>query len=459
TLVYNLRFIDQNLISANLIMTNITVKIRSSTGSTFDIEIDPEALTVYELKELLVNSISATTPEGLRLVYSGRILKDPDNVSSYNVQDGHVIHVVKTASNQSQQSSVSSTQPTPATSQPASASAGAQQRSPLAGLGGLGGFGAGAGGGMPDPEMMRGLMESPMMQSMLNNPELMRSIMMSNPQIRAMVEQNPEIGHVINDPSFLRQSMQMMRNPELMREMQRNNDRALSNIEAIPGGFNHLRRMYSTLQDPLESAARPPSRESDEANQRLAERLNVQHIPENQINTQALPNPWASNTANRSTTQAPASEGTGSQAAANPFAALGGSGGGGMSPFLNFGAPATGNAQNNPTNNNNTSSNIPGNTPMWMNPELLQFSMRMQQMMQQQQQGGGQAGNTQAPPFFNPFGAPQASSTPSEPPEQRFASQITQLEEMGFSERDKNIRALLATGGNVQAAIEYLLTQ
>lgn len=37
--------------------------------------------------------------------------------------------------------------------------------------------------------------------------------------------------------------------------------------------------MYSTLQDPLESAARPPSRESDEANQRLAERLNVQHIP------------------------------------------------------------------------------------------------------------------------------------------------------------------------------------
>lgn len=65
-------------------MTNITVKIRSSTGSTFDLEIDPEALTVYELKELLVKSIPATTAEGLRLVYSGRILKDPDNVSSYS---------------------------------------------------------------------------------------------------------------------------------------------------------------------------------------------------------------------------------------------------------------------------------------------------------------------------------------------------------------------------------------
>lgn len=87
-----------------------------------------------------------------------------------DVLDGHVIHVVKTASNQSQQSATSTAQPTPATNQPAGASAGAQQRSPLAGLGGLGGLGAGAGGGMPDPEMMRGLMESPMMQSMLNNP-------------------------------------------------------------------------------------------------------------------------------------------------------------------------------------------------------------------------------------------------------------------------------------------------
>lgn len=29
--------------------------------------------------------------------------------------------------------------------------------------------------------------------------------------MRALVEQNPEIGHVINDPAFLRQSIEMMR--------------------------------------------------------------------------------------------------------------------------------------------------------------------------------------------------------------------------------------------------------
>lgn len=45
----------------------------------------------------------------------------------------------------------------------------------------------------------------------------------------------------------------------------------------------------------------------------------------------------------------------------------------------------------------------------------------------------------------------------SEPPEVRFQSQLQQLTEMGFYDTDANIRALLATGGNVNLAIERLL--
>lgn len=41
--------------------------------------------------------------------------------------------------------------------------------------------------------------------------DFVRSIIMSNPQMKALVEQNPELGHVISDPAFLRQSMEMMR--------------------------------------------------------------------------------------------------------------------------------------------------------------------------------------------------------------------------------------------------------
>lgn len=46
----------------------------------------------------------------------------------------------------------------------------------------------------------------------------------------------------------------------------------------------------------------------------------------------------------------------------------------------------------------------------------------------------------------------------SRPPEERFQVQLQQLNEMGFWDAAKNIRALTATGGNVNAAIELLFS-
>ena len=43
------------------------------------------------------------------------------------------------------------------------------------------------------------------------------------------------------------------------------------------------------------------------------------------------------------------------------------------------------------------------------------------------------------------------------PPEQLYASQLTQLTEMGFIDTQENIRALSAVGGNVHMAVERLL--
>lgn len=61
--------------------------------------------------------------------------------------------------------------------------------------------------------------------------------------------------------------------------------------------------------------------------------------------------------------------------------------------------------------------------------------------------------------FGGGFGSPpaQPAQQDTRPPEERFASQLTQLQEMGFVNGQANIRALLACGGNVQAAIEYIL--
>ena len=135
----------------------------------------------------------------------------------------------------------------------------------LGGLGGLGGNGGMFGAGLPgleqmqqqltqNPNMMREIMDLPVVQNLLNNPDVMRSMMMSNPQMRDLIDRNPELGHMLNDPAILRQTMEAARNPELMREMTRNTDRAMSNIESSPEGFNMLRRMYENVQEPLLNA-------------------------------------------------------------------------------------------------------------------------------------------------------------------------------------------------------------
>ena len=53
------------------------------------------------------------------------------------------------------------------------------------------------------------------------------------------------------------------------------------------------------------------------------------------------------------------------------------------------------------------------------------------------------------------FGAPAAVADP----ETAYASQLQQLQDMGFFDRQTNIQALQATGGNVNAAVDRLLSQ
>lgn len=86
----------------------------------------------------------------------------------------------------------------------------------------------------------------------------------------------------------------MARNPKLMKQALRNNDRALSNLEMIPGGFNHLRRMYRSVQEPMEASRSAPQPSTDDLNERFAAQLNADTSPNaGALNTTALPNPWA----------------------------------------------------------------------------------------------------------------------------------------------------------------------
>lgn len=52
-----------------------------------------------------------------------------------------------------------------------------------------------------------------------------------------LMERNPEINHMLNNPDILRQTMEIARNPAMLQELMRNQDRAMSNLESIPGKF------------------------------------------------------------------------------------------------------------------------------------------------------------------------------------------------------------------------------
>lgn len=188
--------------------------------------------------------------------------------------------------------------------------------SPFPGLGlnGMGGTGGLFGAGLPDfeqvqqqltqsPSVMRDIMNTPAVQNLMNNPDIMRNLIMNNPQMREIIDRNPELAHVLNDPGTLRQTLEAARNPELMREMMRNTDRAMSNIEATPEGFNMLRRMYENVQEPFMNATTMAGNAGSDGSNPFASLLGAQGGSQTRSdsmngspapNTNPLPNPWSS---------------------------------------------------------------------------------------------------------------------------------------------------------------------
>ena len=69
--------------------------------------------------------------------------------------------------------------------------------------------------------------------------------------------------------------------------------------------------------------------------------------------------------------------------------------------------------------------------------------------------GMGGMGGGGANPFAAMMGAPGGAT---QPPEERFRVQLDKLRDMGFTDQQANIAALQATSGNLDAAIDRLLS-
>lgn len=187
------------------------------------------------------------------------------------------------------------------------------------------------------------------------------------------MESNPELRNALQDPEFMRRSMEMMRDPSAMQNAMRNQDLAMSQIENMPGGYSALRRMYEDVQEPMMDAMAGGTEGSGPGTS--GGTANPANGTAGATN-QAMPNPWGA------PAPAPAANtgfpgGAGASANSNPFASMMASMGN-----MNAGAPPTAGAgaAANPWANPAMGSNVPNiesTIQMMENPMMQQMMQNM----------------------------------------------------------------------------------
>jgi ubiquilin len=302
------------------------------------------------------------------------------------------------------------------------------------GLGG--GFGSTLGplaGGVPPGDMIQ-MMQNPamrcMLQSVLSNPAMLDMIANQNPQMREVLDSNPAARSVLSNPAFM----------ERMPEVRSPADKCMRMVpNSFPlGGFFYWHCLYLAGLDP-----RLRQCSSHSLHAALCRLCGTQPVRAGAvILLQCLK--WCVVVQMMQAMQAlhgggPAAPGTGRAEAPDISALMGLLGAAGA------GAGATG--QND------------GAPP----PDMTALMAML---------GAGGAGAREAGGPGGPAGPDMAAMMsmlgsggaggvlaipPVTNPEEAYASQLRQLTEMGFFDQSENIRALQATGGNVNAAVERLL--
>lgn len=424
----------------------VTFKVKTSADGNHTITM-AESATVLDLKTKLAGEDFENIPvERQRLIYSGRVMKNDDTLATYKIKPNNTIHMVKSAASNPGQPASSSAQTAPQ-AVPTNMASGTANN-PLAGLTGaryagqglnmpgLDMFGPDGGMGPPmDEEALTRMMADPNAQQalneVLNNPDVVNHLIESNPMLRNV----PNAREIIQSP-FMRQ---MMTNPQMMTQMMR------MRRSMAGGGGSAFPAPGATDNTPADGSGATGGNNAAGNNAAANPFMNpfmmmpgmggfgggeggqdggVMNMLAQMQAAQAQASSaqrGAGDAAAGTTPSTGAGATTGTQAAgqgdaqnqppANPFAAL-------------FGAPGAGAAGAGA-----------GANPFGMTPEM------MQSMLQLMGTGGGA-----------PAGPPD-----NRPPEERYADQLRQLNDMGFFDFDRNVAALRRSGGSVQGAIEHLL--
>ncbi|XP_024869667.1 ubiquilin-1 [Temnothorax curvispinosus] len=514
----------------------ITVNVKTPKDKQ-SVEIEENA-TIKEFKEAVSKKFNAQADQ-LCLIFAGKIMKDHETLKTHNIKDGLAVHLVikapRTAATQNQESNSASRPQADVSASPFGLGS-------LGGLMGLESLGLGSANFidlqqrmqrelLSNPETMRQVLDNPLVQSLMNDPENMRNLVTANPQMQELMQRNPEISHMLNNPELLRQTMELARNPSMLQELMRSHDRALSNLESIPGGYSALRRMYRDIQEPMLAAA-TIGRNPFAALVENTSNQDLQNPQQGQENRDPLPNPW-----NQSQTDSGTGGGGGQQGGQQGRGLLDSPGMQSLTAQMMENPQLMRNMLNAPYTRSmleamaadpGMASRVIAANPFLRGNPQMQEQMRammpafIQQMQNPQMQSvvtnpdalaaimqiqrGMEQLRTVAPELVENMGltVPPAPTTPNTggtnssvptsqpsdsnqqdafsqfmarmvsamalnqgvevdgqpvpPPEERYRAQLEQLTAMGFLNRDANLQALIATFGDINAAVERLLS-
>ncbi|KEG02070.1 ubiquitin domain-containing protein DSK2, putative [Plasmodium vinckei vinckei] len=364
----------------------INVSFKVTGGKEFTISIEP-TITVIELKQKCAEHVDIPV-ESQRIIFKGKILKDKEPLTLYNVADGNVMHLVRSSvpakdsepekesnkesnsapdQNQGINENLNNFNDNPLVQMLMQRGAGVDMNSFGQGLGG-GDFNYGNLASMLNPngngefnrESISSLLNNPLARSLMNelsnNPEMLTNLISNNPLLRNTFSQSPLMQPMLDNPNLLREFMR----PEVLQ---------------------------AGLQ--IESA---------------------------------LNNSQNNNNNN----------GQGGLRMEDLLSNLG-----------NFANPNAGLNSSNDNNANNLNS-------LFQSPELLQT-------FQQVMRGNPNLGNFDFASLAQNLNLNTPNATDNRPPEERYASQLVSLQEMGFIDNDANIQALQETGGDVNSAVTRLL--
>lgn len=407
------------------------LQVKGSQNVSFDIEFNGPETTILQLKEKIA-ALRQLEASKIRLIYSGKILVDNQTVANYNIPDGHAIHMVVTGVKPAPKPADAAAQPAPAQPAPSAIPSNPlpnvqapPQPNPFAAGGNpFAGFMGGAGNNPfgVDPSQISAMMNNPMVQQMMDqmtqNPEMFRQMLENNPMVANNPAMRSQVEMILNNPEMLRQGMEMMR--------QFSGGGAGANPGAGAGAGAGAQNPYNPFGFDFNAIMQNPEY------QRL------------------MNDPQAMQDAMRMLSEGPLA---GFGGLGNPF--------GGAAPS----APAT-------------STSAPSNDELKVFYELTGItesdeikqklstansSKAMHQFIEACRalrkegvnvfpsvQDLGQPAAPAAAAAAAPAPAPAVSN------EERFRSQLQTMNEMGLNDNEKNIRALLASNGNVNVAIERI---